>query len=239
MNLAEPPRWLLIGNSRWHWAERLQDGALRGWDGPLLEGGAAPPPVAWAAVGPLPDPLLCPPEREVGLGDVPLLGCPPWLGVDRALAGWGAWQAVGESVLVVDAGTILSLTRVDGSGTFRGGRLLAGLRLQLEAMAKRTTLIPAILSKPQPDSNGAEEIDAEPAWPLATAAAMGIGVEAGLAAAVLDASRAAGCQWVVLTGGDGEMLYRRVGPALQQLGLGITYRPLLCLESLAQLRPER
>ena len=53
---------------------------------------------AWAAVGPLPAPEICPPERRVELGEVPLRGCPAWLGIDRALAGWGAWRAVGEAV---------------------------------------------------------------------------------------------------------------------------------------------
>ena len=236
--MLEAPRWLLIGNSRWHWGERLQEGQLRGWDGPPLPAGeAAPPPVAWAAVGPLPDPLLCPPGRRVALEDVPLLGCPPWLGVDRALAGWAAWQELGDSVLVVDAGTVLSLTRVDPSGTFQGGRLLAGLRLQREAMTKRTTLIPAILSDAQPGHHLPEERDGDALWPQTTAAAMEVGVAAGLAAAVIEASKSAACRWVALTGGDSAMLVARVAPELRQLGVGVAHRPLLCLESLARLRP--
>ncbi len=236
--MHEAPRWLLIGNSRWHWGERLQDGQLRGWDGPPLPAGeAAPPAVAWAAVGPLPDPLLCPPGRRVAVEDVPLLGCPPWLGVDRALAGWGAWQELGDSVLVVDAGTVLSLTRVDPSGTFQGGRLLAGLRLQREAMIKRTTLISAILSDAQPGHNLPEGRNGDALWPQDTAAAMEVGVAAGLAAAVIEASKSATCQWVALTGGDSAMLFARVAPELRQLGLRVAHRPLLCLESLARLRP--
>ncbi|MFM7641464.1 MAG: type III pantothenate kinase [Cyanobium sp.] len=235
--MLDAPRWLLIGNSRWHWGERLQDGQLRGWDGPPLPTGeAAPPPVAWAAVGPLPDPLLCPPGRRVAREDVPLLGCPPWLGVDRALAGWGAWQELGDSVLVVDAGTVLSLTRVDPSGTFQGGRLLAGLRLQCEAMTKRTRLIPAILSDAQPGHHLPEGRNEDALWPQATAAAMEVGVAAGLAAAVIEASRSAACRWVVLTGGDSAMLFARVAPELRHLGLEVAHRPLLCLESLASLR---
>lgn len=239
LSQPEAPRWLLIGNSRWHWAERQENGQLRGWDGlPLPRGGDGPAPLAWAAVGPRPDPLLCPPERQVALEDVPLLGSPPWLGVDRALAGWRAWQELGEAVLVVDAGTVLSLTRVDGDGRFQGGRLLAGLRLQLEAMANRTTLIPTILGDPQPSPPATLAKDGEAGWPLATAAAMDVGVKAGLAAAVVEASRASGCRWVVLTGGDSPALYSRVAPALQDLGLEVGHRPLLCLESLASLRPK-
>lgn len=237
MNREGAPRWLLMGNSRWHWAEPGPDGGLRGWDGVPSPGDGSAPPLAWAAVGHLPDPLPYPPERRVCLADVPLAGCPPWLGVDRALAGWGAWRERGESVLVVDAGTVLSLTRVDGGGTFRGGRLLAGLRLQLESMATGTALLPNILREPEMATTGPEANEDDPAWPGGTAAAMRLGVEAGLAAAVIGAAKEAASQWVVLTGGDGQVLHQRVAPELKPLGLAVAHRPLLCLESLANLRP--
>ncbi|MEB3324499.1 MAG: type III pantothenate kinase [Cyanobacteriota bacterium] len=237
MNAGGGPRWLLIGNSRWHWAEPGPDGELRGWDGRPSPSDGGPPPLAWAAVGRLPDPLPFPLERRVCLADVPLSGCPPWLGVDRALAGWGAWREMEASVLVVDGGTVLSLTRVDAGGTFRGGRLLAGRRLQLEAMATGTALLPSIPSQPELATTEPEADEQDPAWPQATATAMGLGVEAGLAAAVIQAAREAGCRWVVLTGGDGALLHQRVAPELECFGLAVAHRPLLCLESLARLRP--
>ena len=229
-----PPRWLLIGNSRWHWAERAADGQLRGWDGaPGLRGEEDPPPLAWAAVGRLPDPAWAPADRQVSVRDVPLSGCPPWLGVDRALAGWGAWRERQEAVLVADAGTVLSLTLVDADGRFRGGRLVAGLALQLEAMANRTALLPHLQARewPAPDPGEGD-------WPLETAAAMGVGVETALAAAVVQAAQASGSRRLVLTGGDGWMLRRRVTDPLEELGFAVSHRPLLCLESLAALRPE-
>ena len=40
-----------------------------------------------------------------------------------ALAGWQAWRRRGGAVLVADAGTGVSLSRVDRSGAFAGGRL--------------------------------------------------------------------------------------------------------------------
>ena len=241
MTLGLAERWLLVGNSRWHWAERRVDGRLHGWDGAASEvGGEGAPPLAWAAVGPRPDPRICPPERQVVLADVPLLGCPPWLGVDRALAGWGAWQELGTSVLVVDGGTVLSLTRVDGEGTFRGGRLLAGLRLQLEAMGQGTALIPQILRQPLEEAgegaDGQTPTD-DPTWPRATAAAMQVGVERGLVAAITQAAKEATSEWVVFTGGDGRLLHERGAAELKRHGFSVTHRSLLCLESLALLRP--
>lgn len=230
-----------MGNSRWHWAERLHDGRLRGWDGEPDGGGDAGPPLAWASVGRCPDPRICPPEREVGLADVPLLGCPPWLGVDRALGGWGAWQELQSALLVVDAGTVLSFTRVDQGGTFRGGRLQAGLRLQLEAMAQGANLLPRIPCPSPQASTRVQKVESDDpgdrGWPLATAAAMRVGVERGLVAAIREAAREAASPWVVFTGGDGTLFHQRLTPELELLGFSVAHKPLLCLESLALLRP--
>jgi type III pantothenate kinase len=135
-------------------------------------------------------------------------------------------------VLVVDGGTVLSLTRVDQGGTFRGGRLLAGLRLQLEAMGQGTSLIPRILNQPTEDNS-----PDDPTWPQATAGAMQVGVERGLVAAITEAAREADSPWVVFTGGDGGLLHERGAPQLKHLGFSVSHRPLLCLESLARLRP--
>ena len=59
-------RLLLIGNSRWHWAE-ASDGALRCWHtAPAQALDLAPeqPLRAWAAVGPLPVPAPGPEARQ-------------------------------------------------------------------------------------------------------------------------------------------------------------------------------
>jgi hypothetical protein len=102
---------------------------------------------AWAAVGELPRGLELPARRRLSLDQVPLGAMPPWLGIDRALVGWGAWSRQnrrnpGRAVLVADAGTALSLTRVDGQGRFCGGRLAAGVALQMRALAGGTALLP-------------------------------------------------------------------------------------------------
>lgn len=137
-----PSRCLLIGNSRWHWAE--QSGTSR-W---VYQHEVAAPEaldspsdlMAWAAVGPIPQHPCLQSSRRLNLADIPLQGIPPWLGIDRALAGWGAWRAneTHVGVLVVDAGTVLSLTRISATGSFSGGLLAAGYGLQLRAMAEAT-----------------------------------------------------------------------------------------------------
>ena len=222
-------RWLLIGNSRWHWAEG-ELGSLRTWSAPAgvgkLEG-----LVAWAAVGPVPAAAPLPPERRLHLKDVPLLGQPGWLGVDRALVAWRAWCLASGPVLVADSGTALSLTLVTSEGRFGGGRLLAGAALQLRALAAETAGLPGL---EQPLDLPLD------LWPRSTPEAMAAGVLRGLAAALAAAGREAqtscpGCSFW-LTGGDGPLLK----PLLQQLlasYMPLQLAPDLALEALAALRP--
>lgn len=181
-------------------------------------------PLAWAAVGALPASLGLDPQRRLWLSDVPLLSAPPWLGLDRALAGWQAWRCSDCGVLVADAGTALSLTRVSAAGEFAGGRLLAGASLQLQALASGTAALPQL---PVP-----VELPGHP-WPRATEPAMAAGVLRGLAAVIAQAWREAragdpACQlW--LTGGD--------APALAPL-LGVGASPQLALQGLVALRSD-
>ncbi len=233
------PRWLLIGNSRWHWALADGDGGGSGSSEVGLQfvhlpppDSAVEPPLAWAAVGAVPPEAALPAATRLELDAVPLAGSPPWLGIDRALAGWWAARLSGGPVLVADAGTVLSLTRVDGQGRFAGGRLMAGAALQLAAMGSGTAGLPTLEGNL---AAGAE------AWPLATAAAMRRGVTEGLAAAVREAGRQAReheprCR-IVLTGGDGPTLLPllRRWPELGEHGL--VHHPELCLEALVALRP--
>ncbi len=243
-----PPagRLLLVGNSRWHWAEPDGGGGLRCWHRPP---GALPEATqtlaAWAAVGPVPAAAALPPGRRIGLEHVPLAATPPWLGIDRALAGWWAWrQRPGQDrggVLVADAGTALSLTRVDGAGAFAGGRLLAGVGLQLRSLAAGTALLP------EPAAEGGLVLPADP-WPRQTEAAMLRGCLEAAAAAIAAAWRdvalpggqgpagpggnphGTGSPWRLwLTGGDAAALL----PLLRRQAVPVHWAPELCLEGLA------
>ncbi len=245
-------RVLLLGNSRWHWAEPDGAGSLRCWHLPPGTAIGAPGElVGWAAVGAVPAAAGLPTERRIGLEQVPLAAAPPWLGIDRALAGWWAWQQQPEGdrggVLVADAGTALSLSRVDGAGAFAGGRLLAGVGLQLRSLAAGTYLLPELAL------GGALALPPDP-WPRETAAAMARGCLEAAAAAIAAAWRdvaltngpgdpasgpSAGlpagpavAPWSLwLTGGDAGALL----PLLQRQGLPVRWAPELCLEALAAL----
>ncbi|MFM7652352.1 MAG: type III pantothenate kinase [Vulcanococcus sp.] len=225
-------RLLLVGNSRWHWAERRGDG-LKVWHepGPPAVDRAAHDPwadlEAWTCVGQLPEELSLPAARRLALNQVPLQQLPPWLGIDRALAGWQAWRRQGSGVLVADAGTCLSLTWIDGEGRFRGGRLSAGLALQLRSLSEATAQLPRIEAAAMASAKGSDP------WPTATAAAMEQGCLKACAAAVLqgwtDLQSTAEASQLWLTGGDSE----GVLPLLRASGLQPVLAPDLVLEGLA------
>ncbi|APD48400.1 type III pantothenate kinase [Synechococcus sp. CS-602] len=239
---APPARWLLIGNSRWHWAEAAASATsgLRCWHSQApasLKPKEGERLRCWACVGQPAPQLQLPLGRRFHQAGVPLVSMPPWLGVDRALAGWQAWrrqrEGAGGAVLVADAGTCLSLTRVDSQGGFAGGRLMAGVQLQLTAMARGTAQLPA-LAWAAP--TGGLEPGFDP-WPAATAEAMSAGCLWGLAAAIaqaLEAARSEGPHTLWLTGGDGPSL----APLLKELGLDFEWAPELCLEGLVALSPD-
>ena len=106
-------RCLLIGNSRWHWAEQTSNSHwVYQHEAAAPEALEAPSDLlSWAAVGVIPNHPGLQSSKRLNLSAIPLQGIPPWLGIDRALAGWGAWRANQDrvGVLVVDAGTVLSL----------------------------------------------------------------------------------------------------------------------------------
>ncbi len=222
-------RWLLIGNSRWHWAADTAAGR-RYWSEPPAAAVLAQPR-QWAAVGPVPPGLAQ--GSRIQLAQIPLAAAPAWLGIDRALAGHEAWCRSQGPVLVADAGTALSLTRVDRAGRFGGGRLMAGAALQWRALHQGTQALPPLQQTSLLD--GA----AQPAWPAATEAAMAVGVLEGLAGALQRAAAQLQQQepglrlW--LTGGDGPALL----PLLKQDGAcsGQPWQlaPGLCLDGLARV----
>ena len=220
-------RWLLIGNSRWHWAALAPDQSLQLWHTSAAAGlkQLQQAPEAWAAVGPVPKDLERWQPQRLLTSDVPLANLPPTLGVDRALAAWGAWPQCRQPVLVADAGTALSLTLVDAAGCFLGGRLMAGGRLQLQALHQGTADLPQL-----------EPVEAAgPLWATQTSEAMASGVARGLAAAIAlafhDRPQPPWPWQLWLTGGDAPVLM----PLLQAQGLQPHHDEDLALAALVAL----
>jgi type III pantothenate kinase len=153
--------------------------------------------------------------RFVTRHDVPMrveVDHPDQLGIDRVLSAYAASRRLDSAVVVIDAGSAVTVDWVSEEGHFCGGAILPGIGLQAKALASGTDKLPAI----------EWASDCEIALPAKnTADAIRSGILAGIAAGVdglIERYRTiAGAQEsetrVVLTGGDGP----RISPHLQHL----------------------
>ncbi len=220
--------YLLIGNSRWHWATKKNDT----WHfshtkpNPKQIEALAMSLDAWAAVGPIPNNISLNPTKRLNIKDIPLKNSPSWLGIDRALAGWGAFKKVNASglnsfdLLVADAGTVLSLTRITASGEFAGGQLIPGLSLQLSAMANGTEN----LNNPGFESTPTRQ------FPLKTNEAMQRGSLQALIGVLIEATKATKIPlW--LCGGDAPILLKE----LKKHNAYVIHHPNLVLEGMVDI----
>ena len=143
-----------------------------------------------------------PQTQIVTTSDIPLQGLYMSMGVDRALAAFGAGETYGYPVLVIDAGTALTLTGVDANKTLVGGAIIAGLRSQFSSLHQNTSALPDI---PIPETLPSR-------WATDTTGAMQSGVGwillAGLQVYIDDWRSQFPNSQVILTGGDRDYLNR-------------------------------
>jgi len=135
--------YLMIGNTRWHWATKIKEDwkYFHTTPNPIEFKDKNYSELSWASVGPIPENLALCPSKKINLDDVPIINLPSNLGIDRALASWSAYKKQSsfkskeKDLVVIDAGTIMSVTKITKKGEFAGGQLISGLRLQLSSMA--------------------------------------------------------------------------------------------------------
>lgn len=86
----------------------------------------------------------------------PRVRFPARLGIDRLLAGWMATRIhPGCRVIVVDAGSAITVDVAGPDQTFYGGVILPGLSLQFESLGRRTDALPLLdLSDVAAESSG-------------------------------------------------------------------------------------
>ncbi len=125
------------------------------------------------------------------------------LGVDRALAMVAAWHRVQGGVMVVDAGSAITIDLVQQGGEHLGGYILPGLPLLRTVLARGTAQLPAV-------SDVAEEALPGASTQACIEAGLGL-LLAGLAQQLERIAAQHGIACLVFAGGDGERLMRRVG----------------------------
>ncbi|MBD2247656.1 pantothenate kinase [Nostoc sp. FACHB-888] len=107
---------------------------------------SSPPPLLVASVVPSQTAIwqTYPNTRVITLDQVSLKGVYPTLGIDRALALWGAGKTWGFPMLVIDAGTALTFTAADANECLIGGAILPGLGLQFTTLGQQTGQLPLV-----------------------------------------------------------------------------------------------
>jgi type III pantothenate kinase len=157
---------LAIGNSRLHWGQFQGKVLVSTWDRePLPSMSEGLDWQTWQHLSPAfaasPEPfpellmvsvvpaqtfhwLLYGKAREITLKDIPLPDIYGTLGVDRALALWGAGTLYGWPVLLIDSGTALTLTGADSQGKFVGGSILPGFAVQARSLQEATAALPQV-----------------------------------------------------------------------------------------------
>ncbi len=138
------------------------------------------------------------------------LSQPERAGIDRLLAIWQASRLyAAQRVIVVDAGSAITIDCASEAGEFLGGVILPGLMLQFDSLARGTDALPAI----EPPELG-DGVASLPIPAIDTITAIRSGILLGTAAAIegLIARTSAGRpHQVVLTGGDARRLSPLVG----------------------------
>jgi type III pantothenate kinase len=153
-------------------------------------------------------------------------------GVDRLLNGAAAWEMSKQACVVVDAGTCVTVDFIDGEGTFHGGAIAPGARMQLAAMHNGTTALPEVDF----------ELPLDEAFGKNTAQAMLQGVFHGIQGMVRQlteqyASRYGAYPIVISTGGDALALFEnddlveQIVPDLQLQGIAISVSHAMTVET--------
>ena len=226
--MSSEKTYLMIGNTRWHWANKSEDGwkYFHTAPNPINFQKKDYSQVFWASVGPIPKELKLFPANEINLNNIPLINLPSNLGIDRALAAWSAFQKFSslkknkKGLIIVDAGTILSITRINERGEFTGGQLIPGFNLQLSSMAKGALK----LEKPEIKMIPKDKFQKE------THKAMIKGVISSLSGAILLASEESRLP-IWLCGGNASILLNE----LKNKSIDIKLYPNLVLEGMINI----
>ncbi len=228
MQVTKEQNCLLIGNSRWHWA--IQKG--KEWS--FLHTPPDPNKLKslekslskWAAVGPIPKGIYLDPSKCIKLKHIPLNHFPKWIGIDRALVAWAAFEKAKsknihtEGLLIADAGTILSITCINSKGEFLGGQLMAGLKLQRSIISSGGEQLNPVQSENLPKNQ----------FPISTEEAILRGSFQSLLGALIEAKKESK-KPLWLCGGDSELLFKYLKHRIYDL----KYYPDLILEAMVNL----
>ena len=135
--------FLLVGNSRLHWAKYSQNQSkfFHTKKEQKVPENIDLDQLIWASVGKLPN-FLLKEENEIKTKDIQVSNLPDYFGVDRAFACLAALNTIEnpfkKDLLIADFGTILSITKLSSNGYIIGGQLIPGFLTQLKSMEQNS-----------------------------------------------------------------------------------------------------
>tara|TARA_B100000902_G_scaffold72061_1_gene77417 strand:- start:415 stop:1095 length:681 start_codon:yes stop_codon:yes gene_type:complete len=141
--MIEDINFLLVGNSRLHWAQNFHNEHRFFHTQKDIE---VPRNInlnnlIWASVGKLPN-LFLNKDNEIKTQDIKLKNLPEYFGIDRAFGCLEALKTIKnplqKDLLIADCGTTLSLTKLTANGSIIGGQIVPGFLTQLKAMERYT-----------------------------------------------------------------------------------------------------
>jgi len=218
----------MIGNTRWHWASKIQEQwkYFHTSPNPIEFKDKDYSQMSWASVGKVPESIKLCPSNQINLENVPLSNVPFNLGIDRALAAWMALKKQAslknkeQDLIVIDAGTILSVTKITKKGEFVGGQLISGLSLQLSSMANGALNLESPTIKIIPKGTFQNETKNA----MIKGAINGL---LGLILQIIDESNSS----IWLCGGDGPIILNE----LKKKNIDINFHPNLVLEGMIEI----
>ena len=228
--MSQRKNFLLIGNSRLHWANCVKN-ITQFTHSPTNE--SLPQDISledtiWASVGHTQLTTLKK-ENEIKLENIPLNKMPSYFGIDRALGCFAALNIANnplkKNLLIADLGTTLSISKIDSIGNIIGGQLVPGLLTQLKAMDKETKNLqaPSQIAIPKQD------------FLLDTKQAMIKGVSNSLIGAI-NLSFNPKKDILILCGGDSKL----IGKKIMALNYGHTIiEPNLVMRGMIKLTEEK
>ncbi|MCM1290845.1 MAG: type III pantothenate kinase [Prevotella sp.] len=154
---------------------------------------------------------------------------PHTLGLDRIAAACGAAHLhKGESLLVVDAGTCVTLDVLSADATFIGGNITPGVLMRFKSLHNFTGALPLVASKGDTPSFG---------YDTATAIRSGVinGVLAEIDSTLARAKQLYNITGMVLSGGDISTLEQNVKTICKNRGIKLHDEPHLIPAGLEQI----
>lgn len=151
------------------------------------------------------------------------------VGQDRLLNAIGAFEAVRQACVVVDAGTAITVDFVDGEGVFHGGAIAPGARMMLRAMHQGTAALPDVmLALPETMREGASPFGRNTPEAMLTGV---VHAARGLVRSLAEryAERYEAYPQILATGGDaallfeGDELIETIVPDLTLRGVAVSY----------------